>query len=310
MVKENNNPSEATVSSFENIDSLKANLQQISNEIETVRSSFCKGTENLEKIQSMLDAGHLDDFTSMIGLFEDRVSSMEREKEDAVEGARKYSEELGKEKERLIKLWDAYKLQEDELAAKDKKITDLQDRTQRFETVKKRVEDEFNQKIESLSEQLKTKETELQELGEYKTRFKDFDRTRNRLEEKIHSVQSELNDKEKENETLQNENKELRPLKKQAEYKEKYEETSELYEKERERLSKLYRIYEETDAKCKKLEEELDGWHSWFDSNEEIFSKLFNSAEELRSTIKKRGGVPTIPKMKTKERENKETKKK
>ncbi|ENO12051.1 hypothetical protein MBGDC06_00681, partial [Thermoplasmatales archaeon SCGC AB-539-C06] len=81
-------------------------------------------------------------------LFEDRVSSMEREKEDAVEGARKYSEELGKEKERLIKLWDAYKLQEDELAAKDKKITDLQDRTQRFETVKKRVEDEFNQKIE------------------------------------------------------------------------------------------------------------------------------------------------------------------
>jgi chromosome segregation ATPase len=310
MVKENNNPSEVTGNSFENIDSLKANLQQISNEIETVRSSFCKGTENLEKIQSMLDAGHLDDFTSMIELFEDRVSSMEREKEDAVEGARKYSEELGKEKERLIKLWDAYKLQEDELAAKDKKITDLQDRTQRFETVKKRLEEEFNQKIESLSERLKAKETELGELDEYRTRFKDFDRTRNRLEEKIHSLQNELNGKEKENETLQNENKELRPLKKQAEYKEKYEETSELYEKERERLSKLYRIYEETDAKCKKLEEELDGWHSWFDSNEEIFSKLFNSAEELRSTIKKRGGAPTIPKMKTKEGENKETKKK
>lgn len=310
MVKENNNPSEVTGSSFENIDSLKANLQQISNEIETVRSSFCKGTENLEKIQSMLDAGHLDDFTSMIELFEDRVSSMEREKEDAVEGARKYSEELGKEKERLIKLWDAYKLQEDELAAKDKKITDLQDRTQRFETVKKRLEEEFNQKIESLSERLKAKETELGELDEYRTRFKDFDRTRNRLEEKIHSLQNELNGKEKENETLQNENKELRPLKKQAEYKEKYEETSELYEKERERLSKLYRIYEETDAKCKKLEEELDGWHSWFDSNEEIFSKLFNSAEELRSTIKKRGGTPTIPRMKTKEGENKETKKK
>lgn len=310
MVKENNNPSEATGSSFENIDSLKANLQQISNEIETVRSSFCKGTENLEKIQSMLDAGHLDDFTNMIELFEDRVSSMEREKEDAVEGARKYSEELGKEKERLIKLWDAYKLQEDELAAKDKKITDLQDRTQRFETVKKRLEEEFNQKIESLSERLKAKETELGELDEYRTRFKDFDRTRNRLEEKIHSLQNELNDKEKENETLQNENKELRPLKKQAEYKEKYEETSELYEKERERLSKLYRIYEETDAKCKKLEGELDGWHSWFDSNEEIFSKLFSSAEELRSTIKKRGGAPTIPKMKTKEGKNKETKRK
>ena len=40
---------------FEHIDNLKDNLQQISQEIENIRTSFYKGAENLERIKNLLD---------------------------------------------------------------------------------------------------------------------------------------------------------------------------------------------------------------------------------------------------------------
>jgi len=53
-------------------------------------------------------------------------------------------------------------------------------------------------------------------------------------------------------------------------------------EKEKERLTKLFRLYEETESQNKQLKEDLHGWQSWFDTNESLFSKLFTSAENLR----------------------------
>ncbi|RLF30965.1 MAG: hypothetical protein DRJ99_00985, partial [Thermoplasmata archaeon] len=119
---------------FEHIDNLKENLQQISEEIENIRTSFYKGTEKLEKIKNLLDIKKLDDFVNIIENLEKRVSKIEEEKNAAIEGAKKYSKELEKEKERLVKLWDAYKLQEDELTEKEKKIAELEDQIARFNT--------------------------------------------------------------------------------------------------------------------------------------------------------------------------------
>ena len=73
----------------------------------------------------------------MIQNFEDRLSNAERLRDEAAEGARKYSEELEKEKERLVKLWDAYKNQEEELSSQEKKALELEEKLRSSEQAKR-----------------------------------------------------------------------------------------------------------------------------------------------------------------------------
>ena len=96
-------------------------LQQASNDIDSIKTSFSKGMEELARIQNVLSLDGMNKVNTMIQDFEDRLTNAERKKEEAMEGARKYSEELEKEKERLVKLWDAYKNQEEELSSQEKK---------------------------------------------------------------------------------------------------------------------------------------------------------------------------------------------
>jgi len=86
---------------------------------------------------------------------------------------------------------------------------------------------------------------------------------------------------------LEKQVEELRGFEQFASFKTKFEEVSMEYEKEKERLTKLFRLYEETESENKVVKEELRGWQNWFDSNEELFTKLFTSVEHLkhRNTI-------------------------
>ena len=98
--------------SMGNVSSIKDRLRQVANEIDTLKNSFSKGTEELSRIQNMLDVEKMEDVTTIVENYESRISDMEKKREEAADGAKKYSEELEKEKERLIKLWDAYNNQE------------------------------------------------------------------------------------------------------------------------------------------------------------------------------------------------------
>ena len=60
------------------------------------------------------------------------------------------------------------------------------------------------------------------------------------------------------------------------EYKNKYEEVQAEYDKEKERLTKLYQLYEETESDCKTLRSANEKWESWYSTNKEIFGKLFS----------------------------------
>ena len=77
---------------------------------------------------------------------------------EAADGAKKYSEELEKEKERLIKLWDAYKNQEEELSATEKKISEYEDRVRNAEVSKKQLEDDLTARIDTLTKRLEENE--------------------------------------------------------------------------------------------------------------------------------------------------------
>ena len=90
----------------ENKVSFMDRLSQAANEIDSIKSSFSKNMEDLARIQGILGQEGVDNISTMIQNFEDKLSESERRREEAAEGAQRYGEELEKEKERLVKLWD------------------------------------------------------------------------------------------------------------------------------------------------------------------------------------------------------------
>jgi chromosome segregation ATPase len=257
-------------------------LQRASTEIDSLKSSFSKGMDDLAKIQSMISMEGAQKLGSLIDEFEDRLMEAERRREEALEGARKYSDELEKEKERLIKLWDAYKNQEESLSGHEKQVTELENKLHEAEQTKQQIEEDFTARINTLQQKLAEQEQETQNMAEFKQKMTEFENIQNQLEETIHGLRGEVTQKEETIKSLETQVAELKKLEDTAEFKDKFEEVSEEYEKEKERLTKLFRLYEQTEAENTRLKEKLNGWQKWFDSNEEIFSKLFSSVDHLR----------------------------
>ena len=112
----------------------------------------------------------------------------------------------------------------------------------------------------------------------------DFDNIRNQLEGEIHALKEDLDNKENTISALNNQVGELQNRENYSEYKEKYESMTAEYDKEKERLTKLYQLYEETDSECKRLTQENRDWQNWYDSNREVFNKLFSQSPPVGRT--------------------------
>jgi chromosome segregation ATPase len=262
----------------ENIDTLKEKLNAVSNEIDAIKNSFTRNAENLSKIQNMLSVGNLEDLTGMIEKFESRVAEVEKQRIEASDGARKYSEELEKEKERLIKLWDAYKNQEEELSTAEKKASEYEERVRTAELEKKQIEEDLTARINTLNEKLQQYEGNASEFENYKQKCEEFDGIRNELERELHDLRDANTKKDNMINDLSRQVSELSAKESYEEYRDKYEEVQAEYDKEKERLTKLYQLYEETETECKTLRFANDNWESWYNTNKEIFSRLFSGA--------------------------------
>ena len=264
-------------------DSFLERLQQASTELDSVKISFSKGMDDLAKIQSMLNLDGLNKMNTMIRSFEDRMSDSERRREEAVEGARRYSEELEKEKERLVKLWDAYKNQEDTLASTERRIVESEERLRSTEQSRREFENDADARIRTLTQRLEEKENDVQHVEELKQQVMKFDTIRTQLEGNVDRMRGELSAKDEMIRSLELQTQELRQFEKFADFKTKFEDVSAEYEKEKERLTKLFRLYEETEAENKGLKEEVKEWQGWFDANEELLTRLVSSVEHLRT---------------------------
>ncbi len=263
-------------------DSFMERLQEASNELGTIKSSFSKGMEDLSKIQTMLSLDGLNKMDSMIRSFEDRLSESERRREEAVEGARRYSVELEKEKERLVKLWDAYKNQEESLSMQEKRVAELEERLQDTEQARIQFERDATARIQTLTMKLDEREHVVQQVDDLKQQVMRLDTIRTQLESNIERMHGDLTTKDDVIRGLESRVEDLRKFEQFADFKTKFEDVSIEFEKEKERLTKLFRLYEETESENKQLKEELHGWQSWFNSNEELFTKLFSSVEHLK----------------------------
>jgi chromosome segregation ATPase len=260
MAEEKNKGMDDTIQ----IDTLKERLTTVSNEIDALKMSFSKSTEDLSRIQNMLGVNNIDEIGNIVEKFESRVDEAERKRSEAIEGAKRYSEELEKEKERLIKLWDAYKNQEEELSQIEKKAVEFEQRTMESEATKRQLEEDLTARINTLTQKLEEYQDKANRFDEYKEKCEHFDNIRNQLEREIH----ELKDENKQKETVINDMnekiKELSGNEDFSQFKEKFEEMTIEYEKEKERLTKLYQLYEETDFECKRLNRENQEWQNWY----------------------------------------------
>ncbi|MCX6664822.1 MAG: hypothetical protein NT038_01990 [Euryarchaeota archaeon] len=282
MVREDDIETTAKVGHASN---LMERLQQASNEISTIKNSFSKSMDDLEKIQSVLSLDGINKFNDMLQEFEHRLSDSERKREEASQGARRYSEELEKEKERLMKLWDAYKTQEEELSSQERKAGEFEDNLREIEQSKMQLEKDLTARVNTLTKRLEETEIYSRQAEELRQKVQKFDEVHAHLEQNIRGLREELHSKDEIIKSLNSQIDVLKGNEQFAEFKTKFEDVSQEYEKEKERLTKLFRLYEETEAESNIVKKELKEWQDWFGANEELFNRLFSSAEHLRKQV-------------------------
>jgi chromosome segregation ATPase len=273
-----------TTTNTDHLIDLGDKLRHAANEIDNIKNSFVKNTEELNRIKTLLDVEKLDEINGIIEKFEVQVIEAEKRKEEAFKGAKKYSEELEKEKERLIKLWDAYKNQEEELTKTESKLQDLEEQNLEINKSKKQLEEDYSTRIQTLNKKINENEEIVTKFNEYKNKIDDFNKKQEQYEYENQNLKNIVKTKESEIDTLKQDIEKYKDYEKYSDYKEKFDELTIQYEKEKERLTKLYNLYEETESECKTLKQENKDWQSWFNSNKEIFDKLFSKTPPISNS--------------------------
>ena len=137
-------------------------------------------------------------------------------------------------------------------------------------------------RIHTLTEKVNEREETVQQMEDLKQQAMRFDTIRTQMETNIDSMRQDLMTKDNVIGGLEKQVEELRGFEQFAEFKPRFEEASAELEKEKERLTKLFRLYEETESENKQLKEDLRGWQSWFDSNEHFLQNYFLQWNNLR----------------------------
>lgn len=138
--------------------------------------------------------------------------------------------ELAREQERLRKLWDAFKSQEDELTrlrSSGAAAPALQSTSTTSSAADQRTIESLRREVELLAGDLRRAGEQQRRLEEENVGLREQTREREAVERRASQAQSDL-------------------------------------EQERERLAKLYVVYEEVEAERARLEQHLKEWDSWY----------------------------------------------
>jgi len=215
----------------EDVSTFVGRLQQASDELNRIKESFSQGMEEINRIQSMLSSEGVEKISTMVSEYQNRIMESERKREEAHAGAQKYNDELEKEKERLMKLWDAYKNQEEELSVTEKKTMEYEEKIQNAESAKQQLEADLTARISTLQLKIDEQESQMKEVEQYRQQISQFEITRNQMESEINNIKQDIQTKD---ETIARLNKEVDCLKeyeKYAGYQDKFNEVTREYEK-------------------------------------------------------------------------------
>ncbi len=232
---------------IEGADQLKANIANIAEEIARVRDQARSEVDTLERIRGMLDVGTLNDLLRTIQELEVRIEELEDGGNQYRTIAEDAQRELEQEQERLKKLWDAYKAQEDELERVKRDYPLMEEKL--FE--RERTIERLRKDIAAL-EPLADAKQEADRLAKENQKLRsELDVVERRLEKSLDAVTQ-----------LESDVASLRSLEKDRHKLQALE--SEL-EEERERLAKLYSVYEDLEAEKAEIEGRIVDWEAWFD---------------------------------------------
>lgn len=242
MADESPSPGASTVGSSGPGKDLKQRLDHVQDALEDIEDQVQADAESLERLRNVLDVSYLEEITSMINELELQVSEVADEAERARKRSNQAQEELATEQERLEKLWDVYKEQERELE---------QATQERANALRKA--DEAKERTRELEDELKSERRALRQAQEENGRLRE-----------------ELTEKEATLESLSD----------QGDLEETVERLETELEEERERLTKLYGVFEETEAERDDLAARVRRWDAWFESHEDALSGIVDAVSQ------------------------------
>ena len=117
-------------------------------------------------------------------------------------------------------------------------------------------------------------------LQELDTWHQHYTKIQHSIHEKIQELRTTIKNQ---NDTIHTLKQQLKNTHNQEDYKQKYDEAQEHLDKEKERLTKLYQKYWETQNELEHLQKEISQWHDWYDSNRDTFEKLFHTAPAMET---------------------------
>jgi chromosome segregation ATPase len=240
---------------------LKRNIAQIAEEIARVRDRAKEEAQSLERIRGMLDVGYLNDLLRTVETLETRLETVEQEAITAASDVDALRRELDAEQARLAKLWDAYKAQEDELARIKRDYPQLEERLADRERT-----------IESLRREV----ARLEPLSRYKTDYETVVKENQALRTEVDHLEAELR---RASDALRDLEHEATLLREDAASKTRVAELERQIEEERERLAKLYKVYEELEQDHKVSLERVGAWEEWFRSVQSGMRVVGNGAD-------------------------------
>jgi chromosome segregation ATPase len=240
----------ATVSTARSAEELRERLQAVSQELHRTQREIQQDAASLERLRQMLDIGYWNELVGIVNELEGRVREANEMAAQADGLSSETRRKLDEEQRRLEKLWDAFKAQERELRGSEDKAARLE-----------------------------------RELA-------DKDSGRARLE-------AELEEREAEVRTLRGENDEaarrileleqrLGQLKDMEQLRSQADDDRAKYETERDRLAKLYALYEESEAERERLQREVEVTDQWFNENKDALEKVSRSLRWRASMLKKK----------------------
>lgn len=249
-------------------DELKSRMKHISGGLEVLRTKISTEARHIDELRGVFDVSYLNELMAMMEDLEGRVTGMESELNTAIVDSDKYRKQLSAEQERLAKLWEAYKHQEDELGALKGQIGEMN-----------RAIGEKNSNIAELDSQVKSLE-KLKELAAYKEKYESLARQYSQIEDYSSQQAQRIGE-------LENYIKQLEPLKEYMQFKDRADAVAKDMELEKERLAKLYKVYEDTDAQLRAARAELDAWNAWFLQYEHLFDGVGEAAHLRKHFVRR-----------------------
>ena len=239
-----------TLSTARNAEELRERLQAVSQELHRTQREIQQDAAGLERLRSMLDVGYWNDLVAIVNQLEAKVREATEMSQQAEALRAEDKRRLDEEQRRLEKLWDAFKLQEREVL------------------------------------------TERERAGRLDRELQDKDSSRARLEADVEEKADQLRRVEEDNRLYQSKVEELEgrlaQLKDLEEMRSQAEDYRAKYEAERERLAKLYAVYEESEAERDRLKKELEVTDQWFEENKESLEKISRSLRWRASMLKRK----------------------